>query len=364
MPDEIVKEVIDELKPEEKPLEIKEKEPVKITEGPGSQSRIFAKYQDKSEEVVEPKIENVVEPEPEEKPVEKPEVRQVKQPGLKVKLDDQTPEELKETVKQWMRISEKRKLAIEAMEAGNESIEKTFVNAFKKDAYSALREYGEDLGLPDSNFISKQFEQLGDIDSRIAQWQETTLTSEIEKKYKLDEGTFVFDPEDAYKKNTPSGMWRRETELMEQKMENESNVSKQKQTELISKLETARKENLDFIKESYYPDDDEAYIAKINEFDSIPEKIESGEMDRSMDPFAIKNIFRGVYFDSIVKDLLTAQANEMHEKYKSLGYKGEMPIDITQAKGETVEKPVHKMVSGTKFNRQRKVLQKYMNDNK
>ena len=254
------------------------------------------------------------------------------------RLEEKTQEELIEDVKKWMSIAEKRKVEKESIsqEPPDEKYTK-FIDALKTDFFGGYKDYYDKFGLPSPQYLQEQLSSGGDRDVRMEQWQEVELIPAIEKKYNLEEGTFVPDPSELYKKGTPTEYFRRMTEQKERDMDREYEQQQKAKESMIEDIKKQREGDLNYIKENFFETDEE-FQNKIEEFDSIPERIAKGELTQEKNPFAIRNIFKGIYFDELTERKVNKAIKDVHKQYNDLGIylpddgKGE-PTDATQQKG-------------------------------
>lgn len=292
-----------------------------------------------------------------EEPVEK--VEKPKSKGLHEMNND----ELVGEVKKWMSIGEKRKVELEREKANKVAPDEKytkFIDGLKTDFFGTYKDLHDEFGLPPIQYLQNQLSTGGDKDTRIQQWQETELVPALEKKFKIEPGTFVQDPTELYKKGTPTEYYRRMTELKEKEIDLISEKEEQKRNEMISSIQDQRNKDLDYISQTFFTDK-ELFDNKIKEFDEIPEKIAKGELTQEMNPFSIRNVFRGIYFDELADALVKKAVSDVHKQYSSLGLylpKGKtLPNDVTKMKGSPDSKdesPVSKnnfsMINKT-FNR-------------
>lgn len=229
-----------------------------------------------------------------------------------------------------------------------------FFNGLKEDFLGTYEHYKDELGLPDINTVTQQLRTGGDLQSRVAHFQENELIPQIEKKYGLEEGTFIYDASEAYdaKKKTPSYEYRIATEAKEKELKNEVADMDVRQKDAFNKIISARDEQLKKIRDTYFSvkvnDDKEketdeyktkaaeaeaAFTAKLAQLDSMSEKMKAGDFSPESNPFAIWNLFRGVFFDDILKKEISDAVNSVHQAYQKRGMflKGkELPTDASK----------------------------------
>ena len=73
--------------------------------------------------------------------------------------------------------------------------------------------------------------------------------------------------------------------------------------------------------------------------DSVYDTMKQGKaLQPSENPFIFKNVFRGLFYDDLVKIDIGRAIQKVHEQYAKHGLrlpKGEMPDDVTRLKGES-----------------------------
>lgn len=210
----------------------------------------------------------------------------------------------------------------------------TFIDELKRNPADTLKKYKDEFGLPDPTFIAKQVAE-GGINSKIELWQSSTLTPAIEQKYKLEQGDFVFDPSDAYKAGTPSYDFRVETEKYEKTLYGEYEAMAQKERESLEFVTKQRDSDLTYLFQTHFGDNEEEYKQYLAGLDTIYDKLRQGEMVED-NPFSVKTIFRGVYFDKLADKLIKQATEKVHAEYAKRGMyipKGEQVTDVTKVKG-------------------------------
>lgn len=255
-------------------------------------------------------------------------------------------------IKKNQRLVSERQLELDNVKKSSNTEKYTqFLDELKKDFIGTYDKYKDEFNLPDLEVVKKQV-TTGGFQARLAQWQENDLTPQIEKKHKLEEGTFVYEPEEAYKAGTPSYDYRVMTMQKERDfIEEDSRVSKVAK-DAMGKIEEARKEQLLELKQTYFPDlagdseevkarnaeNEQKFISMLSKIDEMGKGLAEGKFDANTNPFALKNIFRGVHFDELVKQAVDAEANKIHQEYHKLGFYlpnngKDMPSDLTKING-------------------------------
>lgn len=274
---------------------------------------------------------------------EKVETEVVEKPKLK-RLEEKSQSELIEDVKKWTSIANTRQVEIDKMSKDKPEPDKKyvdFIDKLKTDVYGTLRDYADEFGLPSVSYLQNQLTNGGDRETRIQQWQENELIPNIEKKFKIDSGTFVPDPSDFFTKGTASEYYRRMTADKEKQMDSEYAQEQSLKEKVIKEISEQRQKDLDYISSTFYGEDKEGFESKISEFDSIPEKVAKGELTQDMNPFSIRNIFRGVYFEELAEARIKKAISDVHKQYNTLGLylpkNKSMPLDATLIKGSSSE---------------------------
>lgn len=257
---------------------------------------------------------------------------------------------------------------------------KEFVEGLRTDALGTYKRYQKDFDLPEPEFLEKQVSSGGSVESRLQQWQDAELVPSIEKKFKLESGTFTYDSNEAFKVGTPSYEYRKQTADKEQVLNNEYQSTQTRQETILQKVTEQNNTDLKFLRETYFPNTEfevkneknevdveqtnkkanEAFVSTLTRLDEIQSKIKQGEFDASSNPFALKNIYRGIFFDELVVKAVDKAINDLNVQYNAKGlYLGEKPkpTDLTRLKGtagqmeDTGQKKkfgvMHKVVSNT-----------------
>jgi len=218
-----------------------------------------------------------------------------------------------------------------------------FFDGLKKDFKGTYSRFQKDFDLPDFQYVENQ-SAGNSVQERLQQFQEVELTPNIEKKFKLEDGTFVYDANEAYKAGTPSYEYRLQTDKYEKGLTSEYETNLTKQQNLLSKVREQTDADMKFLREGYFPNSDyespekadEAFVAYLSELDKIQAQISTGDFNPEQNPFALRNIFRGVHHDSLLKTALEKQAKDIHSQYSAKGLylpNNELPTDPTKLKG-------------------------------
>lgn len=224
-----------------------------------------------------------------------------------------------------------------------------FIEGLKKDFTGTYKEYQAELGLPELSHAQHQIAEGGDVSARVAQWQETELIKQIEKKHKLDEGEFVFDPSEAYDAKSPSSTWRIATAKKEAELMGEYQVEKDKETAVMDTMVEQRNSDLVFLKDTYFAKEvyetpeaaDADFKSYLKRIDESSEKMKEGKITPEINPFSLRNIFRGMFYDELKDKAILQVADKIHKQYNTLGLflpdEEKEPTDATKPAGETIK---------------------------
>ncbi|MHB9147699.1 MAG: KOW domain-containing RNA-binding protein [Candidatus Amoebophilus sp.] len=219
-----------------------------------------------------------------------------------------------------------------------------FIAELRKDGLGAWKRFQTDFDLPEPEFLERQIISGGDVSSRLMQYQETELVPNIEKKFKLEAGSFLYDANDAYKSGTPSYEYRIQTEKKENALSAEFETSRTQQAELAKNIKEQSEADIKYLKDTFFPDSDyesqgkaqEAYTAMLAKLDENQVKIRQGKFTAEENPFSARNIFRGVHFEFLRDAAIKKATADLHKQYNDLGLflpTKETPTDPTKIKG-------------------------------
>lgn len=239
---------------------------------------------------------------------------------------------------------------------------KEFVSGLRTDAIGTYKRFQKDFNLPEPEFLEKQMISGGSVEDRLSQWQENELMPSIEKKFKLDGGTFVYDAAEAYRAGTPSYEYRVQTEKRERALSSEYENTVQRQQTILTKVKEQNDADLKYLRETFFPNvnygeneeastkADEAFAASLAELDEIQRSNQEGEFDPTRNPFSLKVIWTGLNFDKLLNTALEKERNSIHKQYNEKGLylkNGEdMPTDVTKPKGTASAAPPAKKKYG------------------
>lgn len=292
--------------------------------------------------------------------------------GMKLKENKELRYRLitkEDDVKKQQRLAQARFDELEKLKKSNPNEELTkyneFVTDLKKDFIGTYRRYQEDFDLPDISFVQKQFISGGDTESRLEGWQSKELVPAIEKKFKLGGDEFVYDSADGYKAGTPSYEYRTATEKKEKEFNSEYQLMVDKEKEVLNSITVQRNDDLKHLRETFFPDAsfegedaakkaDETFVSFLNRIDDMYDKMKKGEITKDSNPFALRNVFRGIFFDELHKKLLVKRETDIHSQYNKLGLylpdegSAKLPTDATKTKGD---RPFQSAYSETELKR-------------
>ena len=268
--------------------------------------------------------------------------------------------------KKWQRLADERLKEIDTFKSQkpDEKIQKyeTFINDLKKDFFGTYNKYSEEFGLPDASYMRNQLQTGGSIEDRLQQYQETELKDKIEKEFKLEAGTFVFDRDEALQPKTPSYRFRTLSEDKEKELKGEYELSQKKIETALNNMIVERDSQLKRLRETFYPTDksyesekdetkknqlkleaekkaDDAYRAKLAELDTAYNKAKEGDFTAKGNPLAVENMFKGYFFGELTDQAVRSAVDAVHKAYKEKGIyiKAEdMPQDLASIKGENL----------------------------
>jgi phage pi2 protein 07 len=245
--------------------------------------------------------------------------------------------------KKQQRLANERHNKIVEMEKGAGNVEKyqRFVEDLRTDPAGAFDKYKEEFDLPDSSFVAKAV-QGGDMESKLTRFQDTELIPKLEKKYNIEEGTFVYDATEAYKAGTPSFEYRVATEKREKEFQAEYETAKNREKEILSAVTKERDIQMQRVKESFFKPSstsdedvriaDEQFTTLLGELDGMYQKMQQGDFSPAGNPFAFENIFKGVFFDKLVEKRIA----DVHSEYARKGMflrEKQVPTDVTRLNG-------------------------------
>ena len=79
---------------------------------------------------------------------------------------------------------------------------------------------------------------------------------------------------------------------------------------------------------------------RLEGLDGMYAKMKAGDTSPQGNPFAIRNIFRGVYFDELSKEIVEKTVRDIHSKYNKRGLylpKEEMPKSVSELPGKPID---------------------------
>ncbi|WP_337872923.1 hypothetical protein [Ignavibacterium sp.] len=256
-----------------------------------------------------------------------------------------------------------------------------FIETFREDPIAALTRYSEEYGLPDVDGLLSHLQRAKDTFGEIEIYQKKELIPKLEKKYALDEGTFIYDPAEAYTPNTPSYEYRVMTERKEMELKEKIFEEQKKSEQLQSVLAEERKKQLSELKNMFFPEieisektsekekkeiaeknvkTEEEFVALLSGLDDMFMKMkETQSFSPDANPLSLINIFRGVHFNKLVERIVEQEVNKVHQQYHSKGLylpdeeTKPMPKDITKVVGKS---PIPEKTTGFQSPLQRMIL--------
>ncbi len=250
-------------------------------------------------------------------------------------------------MQKYNRLQSERDVRIKELEKAMPSDERTkeqqeFIDGLKTDFRGTIEKYKDKYELPDLNSIVSNLQKTSELEGKMSQYQEKELVPKLEKKYKLEEGTFVYDPNDAYKPNTPSYEYRVATEKQEKVFIEEQLQNEKKSKDALKVITEERANQIADLYKELYPEqeikagmteEEKAKITEANQkgkesfqqmlavIDTMFDKMkEAKSFSADVNPFAIKNIFRGVHFETLTKSMIDKAVAEVHAEYKAKGF--------------------------------------------
>ena len=232
-----------------------------------------------------------------------------------------------------------------------------FIDGLRKDAIGTYRRFQKDFDLPEPEFLERQVVSGGDVQTRLEQWQTNELVPKIEKKFKIEGGTFVYDPSEAYKAGTPSYEYRVTTEKQERELTTEFETTVNRQQEVIGTVKSQLDGDMKYLRETFFPaseyetkDDkgnvinaeeaqkkaDEAFVGFLAKLDENQNAIKAGKFEAEQNPYSLRTIFRGTHFEELAKARADKAVQAVHKQYNEKGLylpTAEMPADVTNNKG-------------------------------
>jgi len=287
--------------------------------------------------------------------------------------------------KQHRLTSEREKQLNELKEVGTIEVDRKFediVNGFKEDFFTTYDKLQREYELPDLSTIGKQLAEGNTLQGQMKQYQSNVLSKEIEKEFNLEDGTFVFDPAEAWESGTPSYEFRVRTAAKENELRQEYAKAKQREQQVLEDIIKLREQQVKEIKEQYFPvgmeDDgseeyqkavqeaDSKFQSYMNKLDKVYEEIQKGNTTTPYNPFIFKNVFRGVFFDDLMSKEIERVSRDIHRQYNEKGLylmDKTMPEDVTNIQGKPVESDNNGFtVKGSQYSPQTRFLKRVSNE--
>lgn len=281
--------------------------------------------------------------------------------GMRIKLI-----ETANNMTRFNRLQSERDVRIKELEKQIPTDERTkqqqeFIDGLKTDFKGTMEKYREVFELPDVDSLSQNLMKSSVLENKMSDFQQKTLVPKLEKKYNLGEGNFVYDPNEAYKPNTPSYEYRISTEKQEKIYIAEETESEKRLANATKQVTDERtKQTVELFKE-LYPEQEvkaemteeektaiiqaneknkEEYTAMLSHIDTMFENMkEAKSFTADVNPFAITNIFKGIHFDKLAQKKVDSAVAQVHAEYKAKGFflpdNGKAPVtDFTKINGK------------------------------
>lgn len=218
---------------------------------------------------------------------------------------------------------------------------KAFFDEAKIDFVAAVNKYKDDLSLPDISTINTDTNRVKDFEGKMKVYQEKDLIPRLEQKHNLGDGNFVYDPAEAHKPGTASYEYRVETERYEKKLKDEEDAITANIAKATEQIQKDRNEQLIKLQKDFYPlaelkDDmspemrqqimdsnaitQKTFVDMLTKIDNMyAEMKKTGKFSADVNPVAIENIFKGVFFEELAGKRVNDAIAKLHAEYKSKG---------------------------------------------
>jgi|GEM_PF-6665331 len=245
-----------------------------------------------------------------------------------------------------------------------------FIDGLKKDSAGTYKRFQREFDLPDIDYLASQTQDETSVEGKLKQYQEQELIPNIENKFGLPAGGFIYDPSEAYTAGTASYDYRVNTANQENKLFSEYENIKKSQEDILKRVKDQTDKDLVFLKETYFPnsnygDADEAnkaFTGYLNELDEVQKQIKTGQFESEKNPFSLRNVFKGFHFDNLLKKAIEKEVAAIHAEYNSKGLylpNKEMPTNINNVKGEA--EAINKTNMKNKYSPVQRMLNKTIN---
>jgi len=259
------------------------------------------------------------------------------------KLEEMSQEQLIEELKKNQRIANERLDELKKLKDSpitNDEELKAFIEELKKNPINAWKNYRDKFKLPDTDLLKASLSN--DPEEQLLAWQNTTLKKKFEKEFGLQDGEFEVVKEDLYTPKTPSFRWRQLSEQKEKELFSRVEDIQKEEKDRIEKIRESQEEDIEYFAETFLDGDLEVARSKVQELNSIPQKIADGELDQSQHPFSLRNLMRGAFYEELVTKERERAEQNIIKQFNEKGYyltSKELPTNlnnIPQGKGETV----------------------------
>lgn len=223
----------------------------------------------------------------------------------------------------------------------NDEKVKGFIEELGKDFLGTIKKYQKDLNLPNPELVIAQLNaNQGDIKSRLKNYQEQVLKPKIEKDFKLESGTFVYDADEAENSDSSSYAFRKASRAYEKELEGELEKVQNQEKENQKLIEAQLKADKEFLMKEYFGADEKKVDEAIKELNAAPILIKNGSLPRERHPFGLRNLLLGFHHEALVKAAVDDAVSKTVEQFKAQGMvlKAEKPSTIDSSKAQAGDK--------------------------
>lgn len=211
------------------------------------------------------------------------------------------------------------------------------MKALAKDFRGTYSKIKSKYNLPDLDVVSAQISK-GDAVSRLRQYQENELRNQIERKHDLAEGEFEYDSDKAAKAGTPSYDWDYLSDKKLQEFESEQQSLSKQEEERMQKLEQQNEVDKKWFAEQFFDGDTEKVENVLGEMSETINKFANGEESIEKHPYALRNILKGFYADTLIKQQVEKVAQDLLNKFAEESMylpSDKLPTDLSNVKTKT-----------------------------
>jgi hypothetical protein len=261
------------------------------------------------------------------------------------KLEEMDAPTLIEEVKKHSKIASEFDVKYKELTKQYEELKKTQIT--DTDAIKALKDLSTDFagnyqkiqkqfGLPELDLVVTQL-TTGDPTARVKQWQESTLTPQIEKEFKLAPGEFEYNANEASKAGTPSYRWDELTATKRSELHNETQTLRNTETQRLEKINAQQATDKKWFADTYFEGKEDEVKNIIAQMDEVAGKVSMGQESAEKHPFSMRNILKGFLHESLMTKALENQRNSIAKEYAEKGIylptDKPLPGDLTKIKG-------------------------------